>query len=80
MTVYQRRVLDAKSRPSLEFGLVPQAPAGGAYYNATKEVELPAWQSRGWGKLAAATQPGPTDGNPWGIEKGVFGLKSSIPG
>lgn len=80
MTCYEREALGSGLRPSRVFNLVPQAPSGAGYYNATKDVELPAWQARGWGRVSATPQPGPTDGNPWGIEKGVFGLGSSIPG
>ncbi len=80
MTFYQRSVNPPNLRPSRVFGLVSQAPAGASYYNATKDVELPAWQARGWGKLSATPKVGPSDGNPWGIEKGVFGIQSSIPG
>lgn len=80
MTCYEREVLGSGMRPSRVFNLVRQAPASAGYYNATKDVELPAWQARGWGRVAATSTPGPTDGNPWGIEKGVFGLGSSIPG
>ena len=80
MTFYAREVKGPGVRPSLVFNVVGQAPGGGSYYNATKKVQLPAWQARGWGRLPVTTSPGPTDGNPWGIEKGVFGLKSSIPG
>jgi hypothetical protein len=80
MTFYERQLHLPGSRASRVFCLVSQAPAGAGYYNATKDVQLPAWQARGWGKLPATSLPGPTDGNPWAIEKGVFGLTSSIPG
>lgn len=80
MTFYTRELQRTGSRSSLVFSLVCQAPAGAGYYNATKDVQLLAWQARGWGRLPTTSQSGPTDGNPWGIEKGVFGLNSSIPG
>lgn len=80
MTFYERAPQAPHSSPSRVFSLVSQAPAGAGYYNATKAVELPAWQARGWGKVSAATQAGPSDGNPWAIQKGVFGLDSSTPG
>ena len=80
MTFYARELNRPGSRPSRVFNLVCQAPAGASFYNATKDVELPAWQARGWGKLLSTSQRGPTDGNPWAIEKGVFGLENSIPG
>lgn len=57
------------------------SPAGAStYYNATKDVELPDWKERGWGQISSSKSLGPTGGNPWSIEKGVFGLGSSIPG
>lgn len=80
MTFYARETQLPGSRPSRAFKLVHQAPAGASYYNATKDVQLPAWKSRGWGKLTSKSTRGPTGGNPWAIEKGVFGLDSSIPG
>lgn len=80
MTFYQRALHPANSRPSRVFSLVAQPPSGAGYYNATKDVELSAWQARGWGKMTATNMVGPCDGNPWGIQKGVFGLENSIPG
>ena len=79
MTFYARELHRPGSRSSRVFNLVSQAPAGASYYNATKDVQLPAWQARGWGKLTPTALPGPADGNPWAIEKGVFGLENSIP-
>lgn len=58
--------------------IAPVNGAGATYYNATKDVELPAWQERGWGKLNRGGS-GPTAGNPWSIEKGVMGAASSCP-
>ena len=80
MTFYARELRRPGLSPSRSFNLVCQAPAGASYYNATKDVQLPAWQARGWGKLHKTSQPGPVNGNPWSIEKGVFGLNNSIPG
>lgn len=80
MTFYTREVQRPGSPSSRVFHVVGQAPSGASYYNATKDVQLPAWQARGWGKLPATALPGPVDGNPWAIEKGVFGLNNSIPG
>jgi len=80
MTFYARESHRPGSHPSRVFNLMYQAPARAGYYNATKDVQLPAWQARGWGKLPTTSLPGPTDGNPWAIEKGIFGLGSSIPG
>lgn len=79
MTFYERETTAPTTLPSRVFNLVAQSPGGAGYYNATKSVELPAWQARGWGKVASTSKPGQTDGNPWGIEKGVFGIDSSIP-
>ena len=80
MTLYEQELRPSGQRPSRVFSLVRQAPAGAGYYNATKDVELPAWQARGWGKVSGTSLSGPADGNPWGIEKGLFGLDHSIPG
>jgi hypothetical protein len=80
MTFYARELHLPGANPSRSFDLVGQSPAGATYYNATKAVQLPAWQARGWGKQSVKTVKGPTDGNPWSIEKGVFGIASSIPG
>lgn len=42
-------------------------------YDATKAVQLPAWQARGWGEMDTTSVPGACGGNPWGIQKGVTG-------
>jgi hypothetical protein len=63
--------------PSTEFTLVGRASQ--KWYNASKDVQLPDWQSRGWGNLAASTTSGPTAGNPWGIRKGLIGGRENVP-
>jgi hypothetical protein len=52
---------------------------GKAYYDATKERQLPDWRERGWGTLQRTSTPGPTSGNPWGIRKGVTGGAEIVP-
>lgn len=54
-------------------------PRGTAFYDATKAVQLPDWQNRGWGALMPTGSPGATPGNPWGIAKGVFGAGEITP-
>ena len=50
-----------------------------AFYNATKQDQLPDWQSNGWGPLENKSTPGPCTGNPWGLRKGVTGGGDVLP-
>jgi outer membrane lipoprotein SlyB len=54
-------------------------PSGQRYYDATKSVQLPDWEARGWGRLQPGSVPGPTAGNPWGVEHGVTGGADVVP-
>lgn len=54
-------------------------PNGHAYYDATRAVQLPYWEARGWGPMAHTTTPGPCAGNPWGTLKGATGGTENLP-
>ena len=55
------------------------ASSGSAFYDATKEKQLPDWQSHGWGSLDSKSTSGPCSGNPWGLRKGVTGGGDNVP-
>lgn len=70
---------EALARPFAEpLKMSPVNDTGASYYRATKDVELPAWRSRGWGKINRGGF-GPNSGNPWNIDKDVVGLATSYP-
>lgn len=78
MTVYRQKQVSRGSNIERSFEVIPQS-GNSTYYNATKDVELPAWQAGGWGQLSNGSTTGPTAGNPWGISKDAMGLTSSVP-
>ncbi|MGL6211252.1 MAG: hypothetical protein ACRC14_15630, partial [Paracoccaceae bacterium] len=78
MTTYVPAAQDAADAPFQQYFRTNHT-SGQSYYNATKEVQLPDWQQRGWGPRAHSAAPGPCAGNPWGLTKGVTGGVDNLP-
>jgi len=64
LTFYGVR-LDGFGNPSNDYDRIDATPAA-AYYDAVPKLDH--WKQNGWGQLGKGTG-GPTDGNPWNLQK-----------